>query len=207
MPSVAKKPVKIAVTGPPASGKSTLLSSLASLGVPVFSADKVVRELSAPCQKGYHTLCRRFGQRFLTPSGELDRRLILETMLTDENFKKTLEEIFHPLVREKLAAWFDKHQDKPFLAAEIPLLYQAGWEKLFDLVIWLECPEKTLLKRLKDRLGDETLARKLLSCYQRELPAEKRALIWPGDLPPEKLRGALIKLLQKIKAGEDLDRL
>ncbi len=199
MPSEKKRPVKIAVTGPPAAGKSTILALLQDLGVPTFSADAVVKELSKPCREGYHLFCQRFGRGFLTASGELDRRLILEAMLADPQFKKTLEEIFHPLVKKELFRWFQREKGQEVLAAEIPLLYQAGWADFFDQVIWVDCPEELLLARLEKRLGRKDLARKLLEQYQAGLPPKRKALELAGYLPRERLAEKITAILNQLK--------
>ena len=159
------RPVKIGITGPPAAGKSTVLKLFQEAGFPTFSADAVVRELSRPCRPGYHQLCARFGSRFLRADGALDRRALLRALLEEPPVKRALEEIFHPLVKERLLAWFREHGGAPLLAAEIPLLYQAGWADLFDEIIFVTCPREALEARLLERLQEPVLARQLLQCY------------------------------------------
>lgn len=193
-----RRPVRVALTGPPAAGKSTALSLFSSVGVPVFSADEEVKRLSLPCKAGYHEVCRRFGPRFLDGEGRLNRPLMLKEMLEDEALKRALEEIFHPLVREALEAWFEEHEKERLLVAEIPLLYQAGWEPLFDLVIWVDTPRELVLKRLTHRLKDPLLAERLLSAYEKDLPPErKRALPLEGTLPPDELKKALSRIFSQ----------
>ncbi len=161
-----KRNLKIAITGPPAAGKSTVLKIFEEMGYPVFSADKVVHHLSRPCQKGYHLVIKELGNAFLKENKEIDRRKLLKAMLVDYKVKKTLEDIFHPLVKEELLKWIKKEKNSDILAAEIPLLYQAGWENFFDQIIFVTCGEEILLKRLIDRLKDKNLAQKLIKSYQ-----------------------------------------
>ncbi len=193
----AKKPLKIALTGPPAAGKSTLLKVFHMLGYPTFSADVVVKRLSRPCQKGYHRLVQNFGKEILAPSGELDRQKIMEKMLEDQSFKKKLENILHPLVKEELLCWFEKEKDSPALVAEIPLLFQVGWDELFDLVIFLSCPRKILLERLRKRLKNDKLALALLENYEKGLPPTINASQIPGDLPSDLLKEKVQEILLK----------
>lgn len=197
MPCAARRPLKIVLTGLPAAGKSTFLRAFEELGCPTFSADEVVRSLSRPCQKGYHRLLACFGEEILTAAGELDRRKILQRMLKDASFKEKLEEILHPLVKAELLSWFEKNREASFLVAEIPLLFQAGWEDLFDLVIFLTCPRETLLARLRERLGDEKLARALLESYEKGLPPRIEALKIAGDLPQDRFQEKAREILSK----------
>ncbi|OAG28630.1 dephospho-CoA kinase [Thermodesulfatator autotrophicus] len=187
------KNLRVAITGPPAAGKTTVLSIFAKKGVPVFSADEEVRKLSGPCKVGFHQVIKALGKEFLTKEGELNRRKLLCAMLTNLEIKKKLEEIFHPLVKNSLLLWFDKNRDKPLVVAEIPLLYQGGWERFFDRVIWVIAPEEVLLKRLSQRLKDEKLAKELLKCYKKDLPEK----IFP-DLVIEST-DSLPKIEEKIK--------
>jgi len=189
----ASKPLKIAVTGPPASGKSTVLKIFAEMGFPTFSADAVVHELSRPCQPGYHEVVARLGRRFLRPDGTLDRRALLEAMLEEPEVKGTLEAIFHPLVKERLEDWFRKHEREPLLVAEIPLLYQAGWDDLFDLVIFVNAPQDLLLKRLEERLKEGHLAQRLLASYQVGPAGD---LVLDSSRPIEEIRGKLLDFIK-----------
>ncbi|WP_022853057.1 dephospho-CoA kinase [Thermodesulfatator atlanticus] len=187
-----KKPLKIAVTGPPAAGKSTILRMFAEEGVPVFSADEEVHKLSRPCQKGFHQIIAKFGEEFLTPGGELDRKRLLKAMLKDKKLKKALEGIFHPLVKDRLIKWVNENQGSSRLIAEIPLLYQAGWEVFFDKVIWVTAPEDVLIGRLTQRLGDVSLARALITRYFEDMP---RKIFYDlkidGTILPEKIKKRL----------------
>lgn len=196
------KTYKIAITGPPAAGKTTILSLFKEYSIPVFSADEEVRKLSRPCQKGYHLLVKKFGREILSPEEELDRRKILEKMLTSSSFKRDLEALLHPLVRERLQEWFEKHEGESLLVAEIPLLFQAGWERLFDLTIFISCSERTLLERLQRRLKDRRLAEMLLETYLKSLPSGKRAFILSGELLPEELKSTVKNILQSLEKGE-----
>ena len=190
------KSLKIAITGPPAAGKSTIARFLAQKGIPVFSADEEVHRLSRPCQPGYHAVLKRLGDKFLQEGGELDRKALLKEMLFNPEIKGLLEEIFHPLVKERLNEWFQRHGQAPVLVAEIPLLYQAGWEDLFDRVVFVTLEERRLKERLLKRLKDPLLVEKLLSLYQaRPRPQD---LVLPGDLSPEALEKRLREFFRDV---------
>jgi dephospho-CoA kinase len=177
-------PFKIAVTGGPATGKSTVLKRLARKGLPTFSADEVVRELTRPGT----TLCSRiketFGEAYFLPGGELDRRALLRLIVSDSKSRELLEEIIHPVVKKRLLAFFEAHQEAPVVAAEIPLLYEVGWEGLFDLVMVVYVPEEVQKRRLLERLGDPHLVEAFL---QLQWPLEEKCrradLLLLGDDP------------------------
>ncbi len=155
-------PFKIAITGGPASGKSTVLEKFEKKGLPVFSADKVVYELSQPGTNIYHQIKANFGDKYILTTGELDRRALLRLIIADSSAKKRLEAILHPAVKDRLFDFFHEHRQARVIVAEIPLLFELGWEKWFDLVMVVYVPEKIQKARLLERLGDEKLVEGIL---------------------------------------------
>ncbi len=153
---------KMAITGGPASGKSTVLKKFAQKGVPVFSADEVVRELTTPGQKAWRKIKEIFGPKYFLPSGELDRRAILRLITADQRAKETLEAIIHPEVEVRLFSFFEKNKKVPLVVAEVPLLFEVGWEKYFDLVMVVYVPEEVQRRRLLERLKDPELVENFL---------------------------------------------
>ncbi len=148
---------KVAITGGPASGKSTVLKKFAQKGVPVFSADEVVRELTTPGQKVYQQIREVFGPKYFLPNGELDRQAVLRLIIIDRQAKETLEAVIHPEVKTRLFGFFKENKEAPLLAAEVPLLFEVGWEKYFDLVMVVYVPEEVQRQRLLERLKDPEL--------------------------------------------------
>jgi len=153
---------KMAITGGPASGKSTVLKKFAQKGIPVFSADEAVRELTTPGQKVWQKIREAFGSEYFLPNGELDRHAILRLIIADQRAKETLEAIIHPEVKIRLFEFFKENEKAPLLVAEVPLLFEVGWEKYFDLVMVVYVPEEVQRQRLLERLKDPELVEGLL---------------------------------------------
>ena len=57
--------IKVALTGPVASGKSTVASLLREAGLPVIDSDMVARQAVAPGQPAWQALRQNFGPRVL----------------------------------------------------------------------------------------------------------------------------------------------
>lgn len=177
-------PFKIAVTGGPATGKSTVLRRLARKGVPTFSADEVVRELTRPGTLVWVRIREVFGEEFFRPNGELDRRALLRRIVSDRKARERLEKILHPEVKKEFQAFLEASQGAPVVAAEIPLLFEVGWEDLFDLVMVVYVSEEVQKRRLLERLEDPHLVEAFL---QLQWPLEEKCrradLIVLGDDP------------------------
>lgn len=191
---------KIAVTGGPATGKTTFLSILKELGYPTFSADEVVRRLIAPGGPA-HERIRELCPWAVGPEGAFDRRLILRRLVEDVAFRSVLEDLLHPLVKDELLAFFEAHSGTEFVFAEIPLLFEAGWEELFDEVWVVACDRETQKARLHQRLSDPGLVERLLTTQLPLSEKIKRAdrTFW-SEKAPEVLKRELQELLSRMRS-------
>lgn len=145
---------RIAITGSLGTGKTTVLEILKEMGFPTFSCDAVVKELyKNPEVK--KRIIEIFGEEILEIDGEINKKKVLERILKDEKVKKRLESVLHPLVKEKLLEFMKKNEREKIVFAEVPLLFEVGWENLFDEVWVASCSEEVQKERIiKKGLGD-----------------------------------------------------
>ncbi|MGQ9689566.1 MAG: dephospho-CoA kinase, partial [Desulfobaccales bacterium] len=147
--------LKIALTGGPGSGKSTVARMFRDLGAEVIDADEVARAVVQPGQPAWEELRREFGPDFFREDGNLDREKMSHLVFHDSTARQKLNAIIHPRVREetarRLAALMA--QGVPLVMVEVPLLFEAGLENNFDLVIVVDAEEKEQLERLTARDG------------------------------------------------------
>ena len=160
--------LRVALTGGIATGKSSCAERFRLLGVPVIDADTVAREVVQPGTPGLAAVVERFGPRMLTGAGELDRSALAGIVFADEAARRDLEAIVHPRVYGAIRDWFRAQEagsTPPILAvAEIPLLFETGHERDFDVVIVAACPPEVQLERLMTRDGmTEAQARQRLA--------------------------------------------
>jgi dephospho-CoA kinase len=143
---------RVALTGGIATGKSHVRAEFERLGVPTIDADTLAREAVAPGSPGLAAVVARFGPGILDEQHALDRRKLGAIAFGDPAARHDLEQIIHPIVRERTEAWFaslDARQ--PFAVADIPLLYETGREADFDAVVVTTCSEETQLRRVMHR--------------------------------------------------------
>lgn len=119
--------LKIAITGNIASGKSEVEKIIAQY-FPVYDADKIAH-------------------KFL---GNVDRRALGEKVFSDPVERKKLEEYIHPKVKDEILKIFGESKDKCVFVS-IPLLFETGFDKLFDKIIFVQCNDELRLKRLMKR--------------------------------------------------------
>ena len=129
------RPLRVALTGGIASGKSHCLRRFVSRGVPVIDADVIARDVVAPGTPGAAAVLKRFGT--------LDRAAIGAVVFRDARARADLEAIVHPLVYGAIDGWFNALRHAPFGVADIPLLFETNHAGEFDRVIVTSCrPEQ-----------------------------------------------------------------
>ena len=94
----------IGLTGGIASGKSTVSAWLRQWGAHIVDADAISRETTKQGGRGYRAVVARFGREILRPDGELDRRKLGGIVFADEDRRRELEGILHPIVIEESKA-------------------------------------------------------------------------------------------------------
>ena len=156
---------RIGLTGGIASGKSSVGRLLAQQGIPVLDADLYAREALAPGSPAALAVLERYGQAVLAPgSGEadgkavdepngIDRAALGRIVFADANERRWLEQLVHPLVRERFDAELKRLADAPVVALMIPLLFEAELETLCSEVWLVDCDEEQQLQRLMARDG------------------------------------------------------
>ena len=136
--------MRVAITGTIGSGKSEMSNYLRNkYGLFVFDADRTNSEI---LKNNPLILKRDFDNCF---DGDiLNKRKLASVVFNDVNKRKKLESIMHPLILEEMFKTSKEHN--PFYA-EVPLLFESGWDKYFDLKVLVVCDEAIALKRLSDR--------------------------------------------------------
>lgn len=144
--------MRVGLTGGIASGKSSVSRILAELGAVVIDADQLARDVVARGTPGLARVVEAFGPQVLTPEGDLDRPAVGRLVFADEEARRTLEGIVHPLVFERYAALEEGAPAGALVVHDIPLLAESGRAKGFDAVIVVDAPREVQVERmLRDR--------------------------------------------------------
>ncbi|MDC2986634.1 dephospho-CoA kinase [Candidatus Pelagibacter bacterium] len=144
--------IKVGITGSLASGKTTASNILSYRRGPLFSADKVVRELYQ--NKVFkNILAKKFN---LKNKNKIKIDLKKEILKNNKNIRK-LEQIIHPLVRNRMKSFTHRNKKKKFLFYEIPLLIESKLMKNFDVIIFIKARKKIRLKRFLSKNGNKKI--------------------------------------------------
>jgi dephospho-CoA kinase len=155
------RPVAVAVTGGIGAGKTEALAAFARRGAATLSADEVVHELIAEDPDVRNALEGRFGTT--------DRREIAERVFADPTELAWLENLLHPRVRERTAAWLDSVRS-PVAVIEVPLLYETGSEGRFEKVVVVTAPAE--VRRSRSPAAGEARESRLLPDSEKAARAD-----------------------------------
>lgn len=155
---------RIGLTGGIATGKSTVGQLLAErFGLPVLDADLYARGALAPGSPGALAVQDRYGAPVAARAGgSIDRAALGRIVFADPRERRWLEQLVHPLVRQRFEAELQRLAPESVVVLMIPLLFEAGLESLCSEVWLVTCRAETQLLRLLRRDGlaeQEALAR------------------------------------------------
>ena len=138
--------VKIAITGGICSGKSTVANIIREQGHKVISCDEIYSALLQ--DRGFlKQICDEFG-KVLTNEGALDRVKLSEIVFNDHEKLNKLNIITHPQIMQRA---MEQMQGVGIHFCEVPLLFECGFENLFDNVIVVLRSENDRVKELMRR--------------------------------------------------------
>lgn len=142
-----KQNKKIAVTGGIGSGKSAVCALLKKRGLPVFSCDEIYAELTEE-----PAFLSKLREAFpgCVEKDALNRKKLSALVFSDEKELKKLNEIAHPAIMERLLRRMEQYE---LSFAEVPLLFEGGFEGLFDGVLVLVRDEKKRIAAVSERDG------------------------------------------------------
>lgn len=162
--------LKLGLTGSIATGKSTVLTAFADLGVPTFSSDEAVHEL----YRGAAVVPVEAAFPGVAVDGVIDRDRLSRQLLDHPTRLQQLEAIVHPLVRARIRGFLSDAaaNGAPLAVVDIPLLFENGVDWGLDAVIVTTVDEAEQRRRALARPG--MTVEKLDAILARQLPqAEK----------------------------------
>ena len=142
-----------------------------------------------------------FGYDVFT-SGKIDRKKLGALVFSNPDLKKKLEEIVHPRVKFELEKIFGQHKDEEFVFISVPLLFEAGFETMFDKIILVTTDEETRLKRLieRDSLTREDAIERIKSQSEEKEKINLSDFVVKNDSDILNLEKQLTKIICDLKA-------
>jgi dephospho-CoA kinase len=162
----------VGLTGGIASGKSTVGAMFKQqYGVEVIETDLLARQAVEKPSPLLPELAQRFGEGVLDAQGRLRRDYLRNIVFNDQQARMDLNRIMHPFIKSRLQTRLDAIA-APLVIVDVPLLFEAGWDKCCAAVIVVYVPEALQTLRLRQRDGlDEAAA---CAALRAQMPLEKK---------------------------------
>ena len=196
---------RIGLTGGIASGKSTVGHWLEARGLPLLDADRFAREALAAGSAGARTVLQRYGAAVQAAGSDpeeaqLDRSALGRIVFHDPSERLWLEQLVHPLVRQRFDEALQQLTAAPALVLMIPLLFEAGLEGLCSEIWLVDCDPATQLQRLmrRDQLNEADARARLGAQWPLERKRPLADLVIDNRGGPEALEP---QLATALKAG------
>jgi len=122
------------------------------LGVPVFEADTVAKQLMNSDDRIKKELVNLFGESVYTRNGSVDRKKLASIIFNDDIQLRKVNELVHPIVRSEFIKWAED-QTVPYVVHEAAILFESGFYKMMDFTILVSAPEEERILRVTKRDG------------------------------------------------------
>lgn len=172
---------RIAIVGNIASGKSSVEKILEEKGYKVFDTDKIAHKILENNSKVEKVF------------GTTDRKILAHIVFNNPEKMKELENIIHPLVKEEILKI-----EEGFIS--VPQLFEAGYESLFDKIIFVSTSEKLRLERLMKRnnLSKKEATKRIKAQLPEDEKIKKSDFVIKNEGNFEKLQIEVEKVLDAL---------
>ena len=166
---------RIGLTGGIASGKSSVGKLLQEKhGLAVLDADRYARDALAPGTTASQAVLNRYGQKLFC-GDHLDRKALGEIVFNNPNERLWLEQLVHPVVKQKMDQEIIKLADAKAIVLMIPLLFETGLDSLCTEIWLVDCDEKQQIERLITR--DNCTNQQALARINAQWPLARKRLL------------------------------
>lgn len=155
--------LKVGITGGIGSGKTTVCKIFEVLGIPVFYADLVAKEIMVNDLILIEGVKSAFGRESYFETGALNNKHIAGIVFNSQLELEKLNALVHPAVFRTFDTWIGKiSEDVPYILKEAALLFESDSYKMCDTSILVTAPKEMKLNRVTARDGvsaEQVLAR------------------------------------------------
>jgi dephospho-CoA kinase len=194
----------IGLVGGVASGKSLAANMLVELGAGRLDADRAGHELLAHDSAVRTALLQRWGEDIFASDGSVNRAAVAERVFSGDKAdeeRRFLEGLLHPRIRRKLEAVAASYESnrRPAVVVDAPLLLEAGWGPMCDVVLMIDTPRDLRFERAKSRGWTEAeFARREAAQWPVEEKRRLADVVIPNRGSENELRTAILDFWNRV---------
>jgi len=205
--------ITVGLTGGIASGKTLVANLFREFGAGIIDADEIARTVVEPGREGLKRIAACFGPAVLTQQGRLDRDRLAAIVFNDRSRLEELNSLLHPLIADQIHARLGHLRAAGFdgvVVVDVPLLFECGWQALFDCTIVVSCDPELQRLRLMQRSGCDRAQADARIAAQMPLQEKKNAadFVIDNQSTPHSLRpkvAALYARLLQLRPGSPVN--
>ncbi|MDP2113835.1 MAG: dephospho-CoA kinase [Bacteroidota bacterium] len=193
--------IKVGITGGIGSGKSTACKVFSLLGIPVFEADIVAKQLMNTDPEIRSRLISLFGTSVYLPDHTIDRKYLAGIVFNNASLLAQLSKIVHPEVHKSFENWC-RNQQSPYILHESAILFETGFYKLMDKSIAVVANENQRIERVmkRDKITHELVKQRIKNQLNDEEKI-KLADFVIGNNDHELIIPQIVEIDKKIRAN------
>ena len=161
----------VGLTGGIGSGKSTAAKYFEKLGAKVINADVVARDSVSSGSQALLKIIQHFGEKIVDKKGKLDRSKLREIIFDNSSEKLWLENLLHPIIREKIILDINNASES-YVLLESPLLFETNQYKLVNVVLLIDVPEELQVIRASQR--DKSTSNEIKKIIKTQMPRSEK---------------------------------
>jgi len=144
--------LKIGITGGIGSGKTTVCRIFESLGIPVFYADVVAKQIMVTDMLLVTGVKAAFGDESYDAAGKLNNKYIAQIVFNDQQELDKLNALVHPATFRAFEHWLNTvPTGTPYILKEAALLFESGSYRLCDKSVLVTAPVDVRIARVMER--------------------------------------------------------
>lgn len=144
--------IKIAITGNIASGKSCVEELIRNASFKVADADKINHEILLNDTKTINKIKELFKNfDIIDENGNISRTKLGNIVFFSPQMMKALEEILYKEISNRINIFFRENQSEKLVFVSAAMLFESGFYKDYDKIIFVSAKEDIRLKRLVER--------------------------------------------------------
>ena len=155
--------MKVGLTGGIGAGKSTVADLFSKKGAVIIRADELARQVIEHDSPGFQKVVALFGPEIVDQDQNINRTKLAQIVFSDDQALKDLENIIHPLVRDKTNEIMDKQTPETIIVNEVPLLLEKQMQSIYDFLVIVISSDKNRLSRLADNGINQEQAKSRMS--------------------------------------------
>jgi len=199
--------LKIGITGSIGCGKSEVCRLLEKKGIPIIRADLIARKMINSNPEIISQIKQAFGENAYLPDGTLDRKRVAVIIFNDEQAKIKLNHIVHSHVvkfQEDELMRLEKSGKHKFAGVEAALIYEAGAENQFDVMVVVATSQETVIQRLmkRDGLSKEEILKRIRAQMPLSEKTKRADIVIHNDGSLDELNHEVNRLLYWLNNQE-----